>query len=199
MRTILTLVAAGLLVASPAAAQRRPASSRAESPSAYWQLSLGISGGYTNTYVPGQGTLTSFSGPLIGSSAVLSSFGVVTPPSLFAIIPLSGRWAIEPALDYHSTSVKNSTRLSSALLSARANYALGRTWYAAVGGQLSYVDGAGASGETRAGATLGVGARFRVTSGLAGRLEMNYGFLQHSTSEPSQQTLSFLVGLVLPI
>ncbi|HET7025838.1 MAG TPA: hypothetical protein VFI39_11600 [Gemmatimonadales bacterium] len=199
MRTILTLVAAGLLVASPAAAQRRPASSRAGSSPAYWEMSLGMSGGYTNSYVPGQGTVYSFSAPFIGSSAVLTTLGIVTPPSLFAIIPLSGRWAIEPALDYHSISVKNSSRFSSALLSARADYALGRIWYAAVGGQVSYLDGSGVSGEMRAGATLGVGARVRVTSGLAGRLEMNYGFLHHSTSVLSQQSLSFLVGLVLPI
>lgn len=199
MRTILSFAAAVTLLAAPAAAQRRPAPTRATAPAAYWHTSLGMSGGYTDTYVPGQGTVNSFSAPFIGSSSVLTILGIVTPPTLFAIFPLSGRWAVEPSLDYHSTAVSNGTRFSSALLSARADYALDHTWYAAVGGQLSYLDGAGVSGEMRAGAMLGVGARFRVTSAVGGRLEMNYGFLHHSKTVLSQQNLSFLFGLTLPI
>ena len=191
------LAAVLALVAVPVAAQRRPAPAH---PAPYWEAALGVSGGFVDTYAPGLGgTVTSFTMPLIGSNGALALQGLATPPALFGVIPVSERWAIEPAFDYHSLHIENGIRLSTVLLSARADYALGRVWYAAAGGQLSYLDANGASGETRTGALVGVGARFHLVGGIGGRFEMNYGFFGKSTSLPSQQSVSWMFGATMPL
>lgn len=198
MKKTFALAAALAVVAVPAAAQRRAAAP--PRPASYWDASVGVAGGFVDTYAPGLGgTVTSFSFPLIGSNGALALQGRATPPALFGVIPLSGRWAIEPAFDYHSLHIENSTRLSTVLLSARADYALSHVWYAAAGGQLSYIDAQGASGETRTGAAVGVGARFHLVGAIGGRFEMNYGFFGKSNSLPSQQSVSWMFGATMPL
>lgn len=197
MNRIFAVAAALALVAAPVCAQRRPALTHA---APYWEAAVGVAGGFVDTYAPGGGgTVTSFTAPLIGTNGALALQGRATPPALFGVIPVSGRWAIEPAFDYHSLSIENSTRLSTVLLSARADYALNHVWYAAAGGQVSYLDTQGASGETRTGALVGVGARFHLVGAIGGRLEMNYGFFGSSTSLPSQQSVSWMFGATMPL
>lgn len=199
-KILLALAAVVLVTGMPLAAQRRPVAA-ARAPQAYWQPAVGIAGGYVSSYLPGNGgSFGTFSAPLIGSNSALALEGLATPPSLFGIVPLHGRWAVEPALDYHSFSGNNGApKLSSILVSARADYAFDRVWYAAAGGQVSFFDGAGIGSQTRAGALVAVGGRFHLAGRVGGRAEFSYGFFGHSTDLMAQQNIAWLVGLTVPL
>ncbi|MGB7213228.1 MAG: hypothetical protein WBC97_11465 [Gemmatimonadales bacterium] len=194
MRKILVLALGLAGVSAPLAAQKRAAA-----PAAYWQTSVGFSAGFQNTYVPSGGlSVTSFAGPGIGSDPALGVGGIANPPVLFAIFPLHGRFAIEPGLDVHNYS-SGSSGVTTAAVSARVDYSLNRTWYAAAGGAFYYANGGTVSGESVAGANLAVGARFHLTGPVAGRFELGYGFRGASADMFGAQTLSYLFGLTVPI
>lgn len=202
MRTIFTLAVALAGASAPLAAQRRPASAAHASPAAsgeFWQASVGFSAGFTNTYIPAAGqTLTFFAAPGIGTDPALGVGGISSPPVLFAIFPLHGRFAVEPAIEIHNLS-SGSSGVTTATLAARLDYALSRAWYAAVGGQLYYADGGTVQGETAGGASLATGLRFHLTGPVGGRFEMGYSFKGGSTNTFSAQSLTYLFGLTVPI
>ncbi|MFI5235053.1 MAG: hypothetical protein ACHQXA_05025 [Gemmatimonadales bacterium] len=205
MRKILALAALIAGAASSVSAQKRPASPTthplvsSSGPAAYWQSAVGMSAGFTHNYIPSANlTLNSFAGPLMGSDPAVIAAGGMPQPSLFAVLPLGGRWAVEPAADIHNYS-QASTHLLAVTIGARLDFALSHSWYAAGGGSVNYADGNGLSGETRGGAGVALGARFHLMGPVGGRLELGYSFMAASKSLAGSQTMSYLFAMTVPL
>jgi hypothetical protein len=160
----------------------RPARSTSPAPSRRaWAAQLGIAGGYANVHVVGGGSLTALAIPGYGgglSSIVVNE--ITLPPTVFAIIPIGNKIAVEPALDIHRFQGSGQTDFSGNL-SARLNYAVHGGWYAALGGNLHYIKSTGVDAGTRTGLNLGWGYRFPFLAGLGGRVETNYTMFGKNT------------------
>jgi hypothetical protein len=164
-----------------------------------WRRSLGINGGYSHVHLTGGGDAVFLAAPGIGGS--LGSLGVYVPgpATLFAIFPIGRKIALEPGLDIASIDQGSGSAVGVAA-SARLNYAFSRGWYGAVGGQLAYVNPSAGSSASVFGGLLAWGNRFRLTSNLGGRVELNYLTFPNSTDLGSAaNTFSVLFGLTVPL
>ena len=198
MRKILALAALVAGAVTPLAAQRRPAQP-APRPTGYWQESIGLSAGFTDTYQPSsQQSIMTFAGPLTGSDPALAAGGFGSIPTLFAIFPIGGRLAVEPGFDLRNYSTTGNG-VTAVTLAGRLDYAFSHFWYGAVGGAVSHVSATGSSGQTRAGGSLAVGARFHLTGPLGGRFEIGYSFLGQSDLIAATQTMSYLFAMTVPL
>ena len=146
-----------------------------------WTPRLGIAGGYASVNVIGVGSLTALSVPGYGSAlgAVLTS-EVTLPPTIFAILPIGKKIAIEPALDIHRFQESGQTSFSGNL-SVRLDYAVHGGWYGALGGNLHYIKDTGLDAATRTGINVGWGYRFPLVAALGGRVEANYTMFGENT------------------
>jgi hypothetical protein len=142
-----------------------------------WARVLGISAGYSQTHGPGSGTandITILSFPGYGGGfAAFGSPTIVLPPTLFAVFPIGDKMAIEPGFDFHRFQ-SGGTTSAGANIAARLDYAIHGGWYAAAGGDLSYIKTTGASAVSRPGATLASGFRFHLVSDLGSRIELSH-------------------------
>src|SRR5713226_2450041 len=88
-------------------------------PGSHWQPAIGLQGGYQRTHlVGGSGDVTVMSFPSWGSGLTTSPLGgAVAPsaPTLYVIVPVSARLALEPGVDFHRTQLTNITVFSSNL------------------------------------------------------------------------------------
>ncbi len=171
-----------------------------------WTPQLGISGGYANVHLVGGGSLSTLAIPGYGGAlgAALGSgpgFSEVTlPPTMFVIIPVGDKIAVEPALDIHRFQASGQTDFSGNL-SVRLNYAVHGGWYGALGGNLHYVKTTGANAATRPGLNLGWGYRFPLLAALGGRVEANYTMFGENTDLGLAPTNTFgmMFGATMPL
>ena len=184
-----------------------PLSSRSAAPAraargastSVWTRSLGISGGYSQVHLTGAGDVVFLSAPGIGTSLGSLDIYAPGPPVLFAIFPVGRKIAIEPGLDIASIDQGGGASLG-ATVSARLNYAVTKGWYGAVGGQLAHVAPSGGTSASVVGAGVAWGNRFRLTSNLGGRVELNYLMFPNNTDVGSAaNTFSVLFGLMMPL
>jgi hypothetical protein len=167
-----------------------------------WSPALGIVGGYGSAHVVGtSGNITGIFFP--GGTSSFGLFfgaGIPAPSALFAIIPLGGRWAIEPSLDVHHVSQSGSS-VTALDAGARVDYAVSAGWYAAAGAQLTNVNPSTGPSGTITGASVAWGARFHLAGPTGGRVELNYlmSGKDKSTGTPPINTLSILLGLTMPL
>jgi hypothetical protein len=168
-----------------------------------WSPELGVGGGYGSAHAVGSGgDITGIFLP--GGLNSFTSFGAVvpSPATLFAILPLSGKWAIEPSFDLHRFAPPApASRTTSFEAGVRADYAIAGGWYAAAGAQLTNVNRSTGSSATMAGASLAGGYRFHLAGPTGGRVEVNYLMTakNNTLGNPPINTLSFLFGLTMPL
>jgi hypothetical protein len=171
-----------------------------------WTPRLGIAGGYASVTIIGTGTLTALALPGYGS-ALGTALGtgpgfteVTLPPTVFAIIPVGRKIAVEPALDIHRFQESGQTSFS-ANLSARLDYAVHGGWYGALGGNLHYLKSTGVDAATRTGVNVGWGYRFPLVSGVGGRIEANYTMFGENSDLGLAPTNTFglMFGVTMPL
>lgn len=165
-----------------------------------WTPSLVVSGGYVSIFVPGQANVSFFSVPGLGVS-VTNAFSVViaAPPALTAIIPVGRRFAIEPGVDVHSVSPSGGSTTTLYQVTARADYAIDRHLYAAIGGAFGAAS-AGSNSYSEFAVTAAAGVRFPIVAGIGGRLEYDYATWNgDGSTAPALQTNALLFGMVAPL
>jgi hypothetical protein len=176
---------------------RRPASRT----NAGWSPQLGIAGGYSAAHRVGGGSLGGIFLP--GGASNLTSFAgaYVSPPTLFAILPIGNRWAVEPSFDLHHVGGNGLTKVTALTAGARLDYAVRGGWYAGAGGQLAYVNPATGSSGSILGATLAWGYRFHLAGALGGRFETSYTMSAKNDNlgTPPINTLGLLFGAMIPL
>ncbi|MGB7213230.1 MAG: hypothetical protein WBC97_11475 [Gemmatimonadales bacterium] len=195
-----TIGAAAAFGRSAAAPTRGVRSERLAPAPGLWTPSVVLSGGFVTVFAPGKANVSFFSLPGLGISAT-NAVGVLIPgpPALTAIIPIGGRFAIEPGLDVHSVSPSGGSAFTVYQVTARANYAIDRHVYAAIGGAYGAASGSGSSYNEFA-VTAAAGVRFPLAAGIGGRLEYDYATWNgDGTNAPAIQTNSLLFGLVVPL
>lgn len=146
-----------------------------------WTPQLGLSAGYANMHPIGGGAdVTSLTFPTFGGA--LGAYGspqYSVLPTLYAILPIANKFAIEPGIDVNRLQGSGSTTFAGTV-SARLNYALHKRWYAGLGGSLNYLK-SGSQSATRTGLNTAVGYRFPFTRALGGRIELNYSMFQKNS------------------
>lgn len=176
-------------------------STRSTSPNRAWTPQLGLSAGYVNMHPIGGGNdITALAFPSFGGA--LGAFGspvYTLPATLFAIVPIGTKIAIEPGLDIHRQQA-NGTTVFAGNFSARLNYAVHNRWYAGLGGNLSYLKGGGQSA-SRTGLNTAFGYRFPFTHTLGGRVELNYTMWKKNTDLgiPPVNVMGLMLGLSVPL
>jgi hypothetical protein len=175
-----------------------PASRRATNRA--WEPAIGISGGYASAHLVGRSTsVTGIFLPGAGGDLFLAE-PLATAPTMFVIIPMGQKLALEPGLDFHSAA-QNTTTIKVINVAARLDYAVGNNWYAAAGGHLlDRSPSTGASG-TATGADVAWGYRFHLAGAFGGRLEANYSLTGKSSKipAPAVNTLSVTFGALMPL
>jgi hypothetical protein len=158
-----------------------------------WEPALGIQGGYSRVHIVQYGSYALLTFPGWGNSNITSMeyapgvafYPLLTPPPLFAVLPLGSRFAIEPGLDLHRE--KGGGVIFTGNFSARLDYAVSTHWYGAAGANLAYFktpkgyplfNDPNVSSATKAGASIAWGYRFGFGNGLGGRLEASYMMMQ---------------------
>jgi hypothetical protein len=169
-----------------------------------WRPQIGIAGGYTDAHLVGLGSLTSVALPGFGGGFGTAVGGLAAaaalPPTLFAIIPVGKKVALEPGLDIHRFQGNGQTDFSGNL-SARLDYAVHGGWYGALGGNLHYLKSTGVDAATRTGVNIAWGYRFPLVMGLAGRFEANYTWYGENTdlALPPTNVLGLMFGAAMPL
>ncbi|HEV2669555.1 MAG TPA: hypothetical protein VGU74_00525 [Gemmatimonadales bacterium] len=187
----------------------RGGATRGSAPAAHraWRTQLGIAGGYADAHLIGAASVTSLAFPGYGGAlgnafgSLASEFRAVTlPPTVFAILPIGAKVAIEPGLDIHRLQSSGQTDFSGNL-SVRLDYAVHGGWYGALGGNLHYIKTSGINAATRPGLNLGWGYRFPIVAALGGRVEANYTMFGENTDLglPPTNIFGFMFGFAMPI
>jgi hypothetical protein len=182
---------------APAPARRSSATGRA------WRTAIGIQGGYLSSHeVGGAADITSLSFPGLGGS--LSGIGGAVlsgPPTMFAILPIGSKTAVEAGFDLvRVQQVSLGQTGFSGNFSARLNYAVKRSWYGAAGANLNYLKFTAAHG-TVTGANVAWGYRFGLGGNFGGRVELNYSIFGKNTdlAVAPQNVLGLMLGATMPL
>ena len=172
-----------------------------------WRPQIGVAGGYAGAHLIGVGSVTSISMPGYGG-ALGNALGrllpvvraVTLPPTIFAIIPVGDKVAIEPGLDIQRFHESGQTDFTGNL-SVRLDYAVHGGWYGALGGNLHYLKSSGVNAATRTGMNLGWGYRFPLVLGVSGRVEANYTMFKENTdlALPPTNVFGLMFGAAMPI
>ena len=182
-------------------AQTRGAAPARRATGRAWQPAFGVQGGYYRTHaVGGSADLTSISIPGAGGGLSILGTPIGTPPTLFAILPIGRKIAIEPGIDLRRFQAGGNTAFGGNL-AARFDYAVTGGWYGALGGNLLYLKGTGADAETITGLNVGWGYRFPLTSGLGGRFELNYTMMgkNDTLGVPPLNTMGLQFAVTMPL
>jgi len=162
-----------------------------------WRVAVGLAGGYARNHV--QGSAFGFRIIVDETLIALPGSGSTIPPTLYAVIPLRGRFALETGFDAHR-SVRGDTVSSSAHVSGRVNVALHGGWYAAGGGNVRYIERTGTPGFALAGAHVAAGYRFPLVGELGGRVELSYTAFKERWDFPlAQNIVGLMFGVTLPL
>lgn len=173
---------------------------RARSAKSSWEPAIGISGGYASMHFVGTGTdLSGVFLPGVGGGLILAA-PIATAPTMFAIIPMGQKLAIEPGLDFHNVS-QSGTSIRTINVAARLDYAVGNNWYAAAGGHMLNVHPSSGTSGSATGADVAWGYRFHLAGAFAGRFEGNYSLTGKSSklALPAINTLSLTFGAMMPL
>jgi len=166
-----------------------------------WSPVIGFVAGYGDAHAVGSGgDVTGIFFPGVTNSFAVFGTAIPAPPTLFAIIPLGGKWAIEPSFDVHHVGSSGSSATSFEA-GARFDYAVTDGWYAAAGGQLTNVNPSSGSSATLTGASVAWGYRFHLAGATGGRVEVNYLMTgkNNTVGTPPINTLTVLFGLTMPL
>jgi len=172
-----------------------------------WRTQLGIAGGYADAHLIGAASVTSLAFPGYGGAlgnafgSIVSQFrAVALPPTVFAILPIGAKVAIEPGLDLHRVQGSGQTDFSGNL-SVRLDYALHGGWYGALGGNLHYIKTSGVNAATRPGLNLGWGYRFPIVAAVGGRVEANYTMFGKNSdlALPPTNIFGLMFGFAMPM
>lgn len=171
---------------------------RARSAGQAWDRVLGISGGYFGMRSSG-GSFSGFAFPGLGSSLTAGGAALAPMTTLFAIIPVGGKLAVEPGFDVHSISTSG-TKVTGISVSGRLDYAATGNWYGAVGGNMQSVSGGGTSGSVT-GLQVAWGYRFHLAGAFGGRFEGSYLMSGKSTKlgTPPINTVGLTFGATMPL
>lgn len=149
-----------------------PGGAAAQAP---WTPEIGIQGGYIRLKPAGTGQadqIDLYDIPGANFLDVVPAYG-----SVFAIIPVRGRFALEPTLRFSQTTSNlfpfAFTLGTTATLGLRGDYALTRRAYVAAGGVLTYVE-AGGVDERQLGVQAALGYRLAVSGRLRFRVEAQW-------------------------
>ena len=166
-----------------------------------WTPQLGVSSGYASIHAVGGGDISAIAFPGYGAGLGNIVGPVATlPPTMFAILPIGKKIAIEPGADLHRAQESgNTTFLGN--FSARLNYAVHGGWYAAAGGNLNYIKVTGLDAATRTGANVGWGYRFPFWGALGGRIELNYTMFGTNTDlgTPATNVVGLMFGTTMSL
>ncbi len=180
MRQLLALVTFSALAGTPASAQ------------GHWTPEIGIVGGFART-MPAGGGQPRYSDRL-ELPGTASSY-----PTLFVVIPLTSRLALEPAIAASHAAVKEASDLipsassSNVRLTLRADVAIAQGLYVAVGGLLRYKE-ADQVHDIQLGALGAVGYRQDLGSRLAARIEFQWISQRQTDSIVPTNVYGLLLG-----
>jgi hypothetical protein len=166
-----------------------------------WSPVIGFVAGYGDAHAVGSGgDVTGIFFPGVTNSFAVFGTAIPSPPTLFAIVPLGGQWAIEPSFDVHHAASSGSSTTSFEV-GARIDYAVTDGWYAAGGAQLTNVNPSTGSSATLTGASIAWGYRFHLAGATGGRAELNYLMTgkNNTLGNPPINTLTVLFGLTMPL
>ncbi len=162
-----------------------------------WVPEIGVAAGYSHTHLSGLGLtadVTMFASP--GTSAAA---GIPAPPTMFVVIPVWRRLALEPGFDLHRRQ-DNATTGFAATFAARVDVAVARHWYAGVGPVVQVVKDSTTSTVGVSGVAAAWGARFPVAGDVGGRLEIAYAtFKERSGSPFAANTVTIMFAATLPL
>jgi len=179
----------------------RAAPARRAAADKLWTRAIGVNAGYSRVHiVGGGGDATFLSAPGIGGSLAALATPIPGPTTLFAILPIGRKTALEPGLDITSIDQGGGSNLGVAA-GLRLNYAVSGGWYGAVGGQLAHVNPSGAGPSASVfGGVLAWGYRFHLSGAFGGRVEMNYlTFPKNDDLGVATNTFSILFGATMPL
>ena len=166
-----------------------------------WSPVLGVGAGYANVHIVGGPVLSVLALPGYGAGlGSLLTAEITMPPTLFAIIPIANRIAVEPGLDMHRFQTGGLTGFT-ANISGRFDYAVHAGWYGALGGNFQYIKSTGVKPGTRTGLNAGWGYRFDLSGPMGGRVEINYTVFDRNRSlalSPAN-TFGLLFGATMPL
>ena len=203
MRT-LRLALGLLLAAAPLAAQRRAGGTNAPANPDAWPLAIGTQAGFVNVHVMGSGVggdLNALMFPAWGSS--LLSFGVPLPtvPSLYMIVPVANKLAIEPGVDINRAQSNGPTTRFGTNLTGRLDYAFGRGFYGAAGLGVMIIKATGVKTFGIPSASLAGGYRFHFSGAWGGRVELSHTMnAKHATTfVPPINVTALTVGAMVSV
>ena len=167
-----------------------------------WLPAFGVQGGFTR--IKPAGTNANDQVDVMGLPGTMFLGDGDPAGALFAVVPVGGRFAIEPSLSFAQTALDVIT-LTTARLDARLDVAFGPHLYGAVGGEVSYLSGSGGGGSQHVaplGITVAIGLRAPLSRRLEGRIEAEYtgqrgakAFAATSINEPPLDMYSLHVGV----
>lgn len=167
-----------------------------------WQPAIGFNAGYQNMHLVGTGTdAGGLSFPGLGGSLGDLGLPFAPTPTMFVIIPVGQKLALEPGVDFHSYSPPGGPSVKVFNLAARFDYAMSGNWYGAAGGHMVQFSPSGGGGGSTNGADVAWGYRFHLGGAFGGRLEANYSLTAKSSKlgTPAVNTLSVLFGAMMPL
>ena len=180
MRPLFAALALALLVATAAAAQRA------------WNPELGIQGGFAR--VKPAGTRASDQVDLVDLPGFGLAPGLPGYGTLFAVIPLRGKVAIEPAISMLQFSLGGVIGGTGVHLGLRGDVAVTRGLYAAAGGTLGYSESGGGHDE-QLGLQAALGYRMHLSSRLNARVEALANTLRQTARLRPATVYAVLFGL----
>jgi len=192
VRKLHLLALGSLLLAAPAAAQQN------------WDTEFGIQGGFSRfklTGLPGSNSLIDVYG--LPMSSIITVFP--TTNATFAIFPVGDKIAIEPGLTFvQQTGLAGGPAPNLAMLSLRADYAVTRQFYGALGLYSRYVSGFSASlppgtPHFQFGLEAAAGYRLHLGPRLNGRIEVQAITVKKQSVAPPFNVYSLLFGVSTPL
>jgi hypothetical protein len=162
-----------------------------------WAPEIGFTAGYSHTHLSGMGVtadITMFASP--GAAAAGS---VPAPPTLFVVVPVWRRVALEPGFDVHRRRA-NGTTAFAGTFSARVDYAVARHWYAGFGPVVQVVKDSTNSTIGVSGVAVAWGGRFPLAGDVGGRVEIAYAtFKERSGSPFATNTVAIMFAATMPL
>lgn len=189
MRKLQLLALSSFLLAAPAAAQQN------------WDTEFGIQGGFSRFKLTGAPTggsqIDVYSIPV---SQIVSVYP--TTNAAFAVFPMNEKIALEPGLSFvQQAGLGGSAVANLATLSLRADYAITRQFYGALGLYSRYTSGGLPPGYPHFQLGLEAAAGFRLHLGpqLNGRIEVQAITVKKSQPAPPFNVYSVLFGVSTPL
>ncbi len=162
-----------------------------------WAPEIGFAAGYSRIHLSGAGVtadVTTFASPGTAAGA-----GLPAPPTMFVVIPVWGRLALEPGFDVHRSHTNGTTSFTGTF-SYRLDYAVARHWYAAAGPVVQVVKDSTNSTLGVSGVAVAWGGRFAVAGDVGGRVEIAYATFKERSGAPfATNAVAITFAATLPL